>query len=72
MEELQWKIEEEKQKKYEIETSRLAATKEKMVQEANICLQYTDDAYVLGEEVQNPKSEYSMNDTKIRLAKKRL
>lgn len=63
---------EEKQKKYEIEISRLATFKEKLVQEANIGLQYVDVVYALDEEVQALKSKDSMNDTNIILAKKHL
>lgn len=65
----QRKFEEEKQKKAQNETSRLAPIEEKLVQEANIGLQYADDAYVLDEEVQKLKSRDSMNDAKIKLAK---
>lgn len=47
VEELQLKIEEERRKKTKIKTSRLAPINEKLVQEANIDLQYVEAAYVL-------------------------
>lgn len=69
-EELQRKIEEEKQKKSEIETSWLASIEENLVQETNIGLQYADASYALDEEAQNLEAEDSMFDIKIRLVKK--
>lgn len=72
MEKLQQKIEEKKQKKEEIETSRLTTIKEQMVQEVNIGLKYVDVVYMLDEEVQKLKYEYFMNNTNIILPNKRL
>lgn len=68
VEDLQLKIEEEKQNKTEIETSRLDLIDENLVWEANDGLQYANAACVLDEEVQKLKSEDSMNKTKTRLA----
>ena len=50
MEELYRKIKEERQKQVEIENSRMASIKEKLVQETNIGLQYVDVVYDLDKE----------------------
>lgn len=69
MDELQQKIKEVEQKKFEIKTSKLASIEEKMVQEAKFGIQHSKAACALNQEIQNMKIEDSMNDTKVIFSK---